>query len=589
MSRSAGVTGPARLAWALFGLTLLLAVVQTWLFVGWSVVRDDASSWPVLTFGLTLWAGLGAVIISRHPRHRVGWLFVVGALLAQVGNCLFDYDSITTSGPSPDPAAIWPWAVWVAILLDAPVPLLFLSLLFLLFPTGHLPSRRWRPLLWATWVSFAGIVLAFAFVVPPWQIELDNRDEIFEEGWGAAPIAITLFVSLLVELLAAAASVVVRMRHARGVERQQLRWLAVSASMVAVCFVFAAFLPWQSGLLGWVRVLPLQLSVVAVVAGAALAILRYRLYDLDVVVSRAILLTTSTLVVAAGYTVLVVLVGNLLPARVREAFWPSLLATAAVALAFQPLRSRIVRFADRMAFGPRAVPYEALADFGRSLAQAPGAADLLRNVAEAVVEATGARRATAVLEMPDGSEVARSWPTPDDTGKGSDRAAFAVTDRGERLGRVEVVMPPGRPLRPDEADLVERLLAQSALAVRNLWLETELAADVAELDRSTTALEESRRRLVLAREEEKSRFAEALRDTVLPHLAPLPERLLAAAGSTGRDGDRHVDLEAERDAAMAALDELRRLVRGTRPAGRQETAEDQAAASRSGPNADLVT
>ena len=150
-------------------------------------------------------------------------------------------------------------------------------------------------------------------------------------------------------------------------------------------------------------------------------------------------------------------------------------------------------------------------------------------------------------------------------------------------------MPPGRPLRPDEADLVERLLAQSALAVRNLWLETELAADVAELDRSTTALEESRRRLVLARDEEKSRFAEALRDTVLPHLAPLPERLLAAAGETSRDGGRHVDLEAERDAAMAALDELRRLVRGTRPAGRQETAEDQAAASRSGPNADLVT
>lgn len=352
------MTGPARLAWALFGLTLLLAVVQTWLFVGWSVVREDASSWPVLTFGLTLWAGLGAVIISRHPRHRVGWLFVVGALLAQVGNCLFDYDSITASGPSPDPAAIWPWAVWVAILLDAPVSLLFLSLLFLLFPTGHLPSPRWRPLLWATWVSFAGIVLAFAFVVPPWQIELENREEIFEEGWGAAPIAITLFVSLLVELLAAAASVVVRMRRARGVERQQLRWLAVSASMVAVCFVFAAFLPWQSGLLGWVRVLPLQLSVVAVVAGAALAILRYRLYDIDLVIRRTLVYTCLVAVLGAVYLGGIALLGSLsLSATGQSGGVAVTVTTLVVALAFQPLRRRIQRAIDRR-FSRRTVDAE---------------------------------------------------------------------------------------------------------------------------------------------------------------------------------------------------------------------------------------
>lgn len=582
------LTRPARLAWALCGLTVVLAGVQTWMFLGWSAVRADASSWPVLTIGLTLWAALGAVIITRHPRHRVAWLFVVGAVLAATGNCLFDYDAIATSGPSPDPSAIWPWAVWLAILLDAPVPLLLLTLLFLLFPTGHLPSRRWRPLLWATWTSFASLVLVFAVVVPPWRLEPENRDDVFAEGWGAAPIAITLFVSLLVELLAAAASVVVRMRRAQGVERQQLRWLAISASMVAVSFVLAAFLPWQSGAGGWLRVLPLQLSVIAVVAGAALAILRYRLYDLDVVVSRAILLTASTLVVAAGYTLLVVLVGSTMPARVSEAFWPSLLATAAVALAFQPLRRRIVRFADRMAFGQRAAPYEALADFGRSLQTTPGATDLLRNVSQAVVEATGARGAMAVLELPDGSEVAQSWPTEDAARRGHGATDFVVTDRGERLGRVEVSMPPGRPLRPGEAGLVERLLAQSALAVRNLRLETELAADVAELDRRTAALVASRRRLVQARDEEKSRFAAALSQTVVPHLAPLPDRLLEVAGEAG-DGLRQVDLQPERDAAAAALDELRRLVRGSGPVVRHGTAVDHAAASSSGPNADLVT
>jgi hypothetical protein len=469
--------------------------------------------------------------------------------------------------------------------------LLFLCLLFLLFPTGQLPSPRWRPLLWATWASFTAIAVTFAVVVPPWEIDLDNRDELFAEGWEAAPVATALFASLLVELLVAAASLVVRMRHARGVERQQLRWLAVAASMVAVCFVLAASLPWQTGALGWLRVLPLQLSVVGVGVAAGLAILRYRLFDLDLVVSRAILLTLSTVVVGAGWTLLVVVVGRALPTWVGEAFWPSLLATAAVALAFQPLRRGLVRMADRLAFGSRAAPYEALADLGRSLQQAPGAVDLLRNVAEAVAEATGAREVTAVLELPGGGEVAQRWPAaaaaPATAGGGTDaNDELVVRDRGERLGRVELVMPPGRPLRPVERSLVEDLLGQTAIALRNLRLEADLTADVAELARRTAELAASRRRLVLARDEEKARFSAALEETVLPHLAPLPGRLESASVSVAAGNGPALDLGAQRDAATTALDELRRLVRG-RP--QEAPADDQAASSRSGPNADLVT
>jgi hypothetical protein len=562
--RHGPLTRRARLAWILFGLTVVLAIVQTWMFFGWAVIRNEPSGWPVLTFGLTLWAALGAVIVTRLPGNRIAWLFIGGAVCAGIGNCLVGFDAIATGGASPDPPAIWPWAVWLSLFLDAPEPLMFLILTFLLFPTGHLPSRRWRPLLWASWFSFGGFVLLLAVAVPPWAITVENRERLFGS---ATPLAIALLVSLLLELLAAAASVVVRLRRARGVERQQLRWLAISASMVAVCFFLAAFLPWQEGLGGWVRVLPLHLSVVAVIAGSALAILRYRLYDLDVVVSRAIVFTASTAAVGVAYTALVVLVGETVPPTVSEAFWPSLLATAAVALAFQPFRRRIVRIAERIAFGRRALPYEALADFGRRLQHGPGPEDLLRNIALAVHGAAGARRVNVILELPGSKENRATWP-PTEEGRMQDAAVvFVMADRGERLGRVEVVQPPGLHLRDSERDVIERLLAQSAVAVRNLRLESELSANVSDLDRQAAALSEARRRTVVARDEANARFAAALRRSVLPHLTPLPDRLaIASAEVRGREGGCGlVDLCAERDAATAALDELRRLVRSHGP------------------------
>jgi len=232
-----------------------------------------------------------------------------------------------------------------------------------------------------------------------------------------------------------------------------------------------------------------------------------------------------------------------------------------------------------------------LADLGRSLERAPAAVDLLRNVAEAVGEATGARAVTAVLELPGGGEVAQRWPAAPEESDGptGTTAELVVHDRGARLGRVEVEMPPGRPQRPAERDLVEDLLAQTAIALRNLRLETELTADVAELARRTAALAESRRRLVVARDEEKARFAAALHETVLPHLTPLPGRLQEVSASVADGTGPAPDLGAERAAATTALDELRRLAGGRRQGAPAADADDQALSSRSGPNADLVT
>ena len=193
--------------------------------------------------------------------------------------------------------------------------------------------------------------------------------------------------------------------------------------------------------------------------------------------------------------------------------------------------------------------------------------------------------------------MAQGWPV-ETTGLGSPSTDYVVSDRGERLARVEVELPPGRQLSPAEDLLVNRLLAESALAVRNLRLERELADRVAELDRSTTALLDSRRRLLRARDEEKSRFADALRRTVLPHLLPLPSRLAELAAGLPGDGS---STAATRPAVRARRDATRpwrtcgswsgapAARRSTRPTVGQVAADDQSASSRSGPNADLVT
>jgi uncharacterized membrane protein YfcA len=585
------MTRQARVAWSLVGLCVGLGAVHTWLFFGWSVARQAPSGWPEMTVGAVVSAALGAVIVTRHPGHRVGWLFIIGSTCAALGDPLISYDAIATAGAHPDTPVIWQWSTWLARVLDAPEPTLFVALLFLLFPHGHLPSRRWRPVVWVGVSAATLFVVVMAIATPPWQLTPANDDKPY--GPVATIVESSLILVLVLVLLAAAASMVVRLRRARGLERQQLRWLATSASVVAMGFGLAVFLPWNEGLGNWLRVLPLHVGFIGVIVGAGLAVLRYRLYDLDIVVSRAILLATATVFVAAGYVLLVVGVGQVLPSPVRDSFWPSVLATAVVALAFQPLRMWAVRLADRIAYGPRAAPYEALATFARRLQGAASPTGLLQQVAEATGEAVGARQVTAVLELTEHGDHRSTWRRiADDDERAGTRplVALAIQDRGEALGRVEIVMPPGVSLRSEESSLAERLLAQCAVALRNLRLESELAAQVAELDRRTRALAASRMRIVEAGDEEKARFSLTLSRLVLPHLAPLPERLAARARRFADGGDGgDLDLRAERDAATAALEGLRLLVHGMGPAVRQRAAVSQAAVSRSGPNADLVT
>ncbi|HSK27420.1 MAG TPA: hypothetical protein VK894_10975 [Jiangellales bacterium] len=556
----------ARLAWSLVGLVVVLAGVHTWMFFASATVRQTPTGWPVLTVGAVLMAVLGALIVTRIPGHVIGWLFVLGGASLAVSAPLDAYATLLRVDGYAAPASLELILAWQVTLFDLAVPGTLLILTFLLFPDGRLPSRRWRPLLWATFTTFALFVVIVVANMRAAHLYQETASAPMP-AYATVVYRVLVLVSLLL-LLVTAGSVFVRLRRAEGAERQQLLWICSAAFFVAVGLAVAISVE-PLGLGDVVddrlRTLPLHLAVVAVPVAAGLAVLRYRLYDIDVVLNRAIVLTVLTAFVAAGYVVVVVAIGWLVGAQAEGRFWPSLLATATVALAFQPVRRGVLRFADRLVYGPRAAPYEALADFSAGLARAPSPRELTSRLAEGIGPAVGAEQVVVELDLPDLAEAGARW-TRDHHGRASSgvETRVALRDRNDHVGWISVVTDGS--LTADRRDLVEHLAHQAAAALRNAHLEAELSTRVAELSRQAEELQRARRDLLAARDGERARLAVALDHRVVSHLTALPADLarlavlvVQAPDETAQVLGRHLE-EVGR-----ALEELRELTRGLAP------------------------
>jgi hypothetical protein len=368
-----------------------------------------------------------------------------------------------------------------------------------------------------------------------------------------------------VGVVAGAAALVHRFRRAHGEERQRLSWIALAAAVLAVAALFTIG-SLLLGLADWLASLPLMVAYICVPVFTGTAILRHRLFEIDVILNRGFVLTLLTGFVTLAYVVLVVLVSAVVTPSTAGSFWPSLLVTAVVALAFQPLRRRTERLADRIVYGEQAVPYVALAEFSRGLQEAPGTDDLVPRVAEAVGRVVGARHVQVWVELPGPARPTRSaagWP---DDRRHEPDLLLPVTDDGAEIGGVAVTMPPGRALRTAEEQLLRDFTAQLAYAFRSVRLREELALRVAELDRQTRELAASGRRLASAQAAERERFEAAIRHVVLPHLARLPDTLrqMQHATATGRAPLGRID--AAGAGATEALEVLRTLAHGVFPA-----------------------
>jgi hypothetical protein len=343
-------------------------------------------------------SALGALIVSRQPAHVIGWLFcAIGVELAveyftdgYAIYSLFVARDVLPGGLVAGWIQHWVWIVGVA---------LFVVFVPLRFPTGRLVSARWRPAWWlAVGVTAAGVLLV-AFAPGPLANVLDGADipNPLGVGYLAAATPVLIFVLLIVflaSILLAVASLVVRLRRARGVERQQIKWFVYIAVLLALLFVLqtvvnnvlgisfppvdlAVSLAWGVALIG----LPLAMG---------LAILRYRLFDIDVIIRRTLVYGTLTALLAGLYLGLVIGVGGF----VRAAFGLSeqepvvlVVSTLAVASLTQPLRQWIQRFIDRRFYRNKYDAARTAAAFGATLRSEVDLAQLSAQLV-AVVEET---------------------------------------------------------------------------------------------------------------------------------------------------------------------------------------------------------
>jgi MFS family permease len=339
MSRRAA----GRLAWVLYGLAAALAVSTIALaLLNNTSLRDFLVYYAAVgpTVGLSS-PLLGALILARYPDNRVGWvLCALGVGLAAVlfGSEYARYALLTRPDSVPGGAAVGWLYNWGWMSIFALVPLLFL-----LFPDGRLRNRKWRPVGWATAITLAGPAAVVAVVT--WQYRgpyLMSGEELLPATAPQFSLVEAVeggyFIAMTVLIAAGVASVLARLRHAAGVERQQIKWLLYGGGVaVAITVVTTVFPTLETGLTA-------LLTFAALLGAIAVAIFRYRLYDVDRIINRTLVYAVLTGVLGVSYAGVVLILGQIV-GQGRSSLVAG--ATLAVAALFQPARRRIQDQVDR--------------------------------------------------------------------------------------------------------------------------------------------------------------------------------------------------------------------------------------------------
>jgi signal transduction histidine kinase len=444
--------------------------------------------------------------------------------------------------------------------------------LLLLFPDGRLPSRRWKPVPWLA--AAALVITVIPVAITGWPIRgpiLANIGEEAPAGASAAfkaayDIQVLGIILTFVLGVASAASLVIRLRRASGDERAQLKWFAYASAFLVAAIIANSPLVGVGG-----NVLP-GIALMMVPAAIGIAMFRYRLYDIDVVINKTIVVAVLAAFVTAVYLAVVVGISRLINTAGEPNVLLSVVATAIVALAFQPLRERARRLADRVVYGKRATPYEVLSEFSERMAGSYSTEDVLPRMARILGEGTGATRTEVWLRVGTQLQLAASWPEGAEPAKAplpasedelpefpeADRAV-PVRHQSELLGALTLTKPPSEPVTPAEEKLLFDLASQAGLMLRNVRLTAELQARLVDL-------RASRQRLVAAQDQERRRLERDLHDGAQQQLVALAVKQRLVEGLVRKDPEMAAqmlgDLQAD---TTEALENLRDLARGIYP------------------------
>ena len=573
-SARTSVRAARRLAWslwaasvALVALALLLESLAFHALLAISLV--DGFHVLAVPIGLLslVYPTMGALIASRLPRNPIGWIFCVVGLLYGMRRSVEAYADYSVYGNFA-----LPWgSSWLSYLdhfvasLDFEGRALAGVFLMLLFPTGRLPSRWWRIVAWVALCGAALTLLSDA-LGPEGNLSFGIVGVI-----GGVITTYELFAALyclgmtllLAGTIAALLSLAGRLRRSRGDERQQLKWFlyaavpaAIGLSVAIVEYVVARFT--TDLLFITVHLLPLwflnfadvdYLSIVALLALPVctyIAILRYRLYDIDRLVNRTLVYGALTACVVGIYVLAVGGLGVLFQARGNLAV--SLLATGLVAILFQPLRGRLQRGVNRLMYGERDDPYEVTSRLGKRLEATLAPEAVLPTIAETIAQALKLPYAAILLKEGDGFRTAAAYGSPTE-----EPEALPLVYQREEIGRL-IFAPraPGEEFSAADRRLLEDLARQAEVAVHAVRL--------------TTDLQRSREQLVAGREEERRRLRRDLHDGLGPTLASFALKLDAARKQVRRKPeDAEAMLSRLKDQTQDTVGDVRRLVYGLRP------------------------
>ena len=513
---------------------------------------------------------VGVLIASRRRENPIGWILLAVAFIASLGYAGAQYGvrSVVQHGAT---LPLTSFAAWLQNWLWVPL-IGGVGYAVVLFPDGRPATPRWRPFLrWFVPVAFTVFAAAIAFYDGPLQGFPRSYRNPYTLSQGVID-ALTAVGGLmfLASIVLTVIAVVRRFRRSSGTTREQLKWLVLAAAGVALTMAVGmpAFLAQgtqgQDSLL--VRILAgfVVVAIIGIPVSMGIAILRHRLYDIDVVINKTVVFGALAAAITAVYVAIVVGIGAAVGSTGRPNVGLSVAATAAVAVLFQPLRAWARRVANRLVYGKRATPHDVLTVLGERISEAYSLDDVLPRLAQLVTEATAASSAEVWLRVGDEMRPTAAWPHDptsavvtvpesgaDPTVPGAEHT-FPVRHQGELLGAVAVRTPANDTLSTADERLLADLSTHAGLVLRNVRLIEELRA--------------SRQRLVSAQDMERRKIERNLHDGAQQHLVALSINLGLAQTLFDSDPTQAREMLTQlKSDASDALENLRDLARGIYP------------------------